>query len=80
MRKIKRKTRVTKKAKRKQQENHKKRSTKLVRLKCSVMKHKQCKKMKGIWFIDTTKPEIYTKEVRKNWVCLLCRDTNIKRR
>ncbi len=74
MKKPKRKTTVTKKLKRKFQKLYKKTTT-IINLKCSKMINPICKKMKGEWQINTTKPEIYTEEIRKNWVCLLCKYT-----
>ena len=62
----------------KQKKLHK-RITKTVKLKCSLQLHPTCKEQDGIWHIDTTKPEIYTEEVRKNWTCLLCRDFRKRR-
>ena len=32
-----------------------------------------CTKCKETYPITTTNPELYTKEVRKDWVCLLCK-------
>ena len=72
--KRKRKATVTKKAKRRLQKLHHRRLTKNIKLKCSLHLHPLCKEMNGIWFIDTTNPELYDKEVRKKWKCLLCRD------
>jgi len=33
----------------------------------------KCKKCKKHWQIRTDNPEIYTPEVRKNWICPLCK-------
>ena len=30
----------------------------------------KCKECKRVYKINTTKPEIYTEEVKKNWLCL----------
>jgi len=73
MKRKKRKTTVTKKQKRIQQENHEKRSTQTLELKCSKMTNKFCKKNKGIWEINTNNEYLYTESVRKNWACPLCK-------
>ena len=36
-----------------------------IKLICSV-----CKKE---YFIDTTRPELYTDEIKKNWKCIICK-------
>lgn len=72
MRRKKRRVRVTKKAIAHQKSLHR-RLTKIVKLKCSVMKHPMCIERNGKWEVDTTMPEIYTSEVRAKWVCPLCK-------
>jgi len=38
----------------------------------------KCKSCKRKFRINTTKPDLYTLEVKKNWCCLLCNDKNRK--
>lgn len=78
MKKKKIRVRVSKKDITEQKKLHK-RVTKIVKLKCSLQLHPTCKEQAGVWYIDTTKPEIYTKEVRQRWTCLLCRTLKKKR-
>ena len=33
----------------------------------------KCKECKRVYKINTTKPEIYTDEVKKNWLCYFCK-------
>ena len=65
--------RVTKKERKKMRELQSRTSTKTVKLKCSKMTNPICKEQKGIWLINTSYPELYTKEVRATYVCPLCK-------
>ena len=65
--------RVTKKDIAKQKKLHKKTTTS-VKLICHKKIHPVCVSLKGKWEINTTKPELYTDEVKRTWVCLFCKD------
>ena len=75
MRHKKRRATVTKKDLKFWKDRVGKRISKTVKLICAKQNSNYCKKNKGVWWINTTDIKIYTEEIRKQWICLLCKQT-----